>query len=218
MSAAGAYTATVQAISNNPAYLNGPASDSSTPMTVLNKVAKPTWTTDTGIINWVDVDNETSYTVTLLKDGAPLETVTKTAGSISHPFGGTIALNGAGNYSVTVQAINSGTDYIDGLASDASEERTVVQLDLGADPWWGGITGHVIYWNNIDNETGYQVILKKDGNVVECQNIESTTAYWYDFDYRMNGVTGSFTVDVKALGNGTNYANSIPRTSAAHVH
>ena len=130
-------------------------------------------------------DNATEYVITL-KTEQSTETIHSTENIINLPH--TV---GAGQVEVTIQKIGDSQKYI---TSSVSETKYAMLLSAPLVEVKAG----VLTWNNVNNATAY--VLKINGT---DHNLGLTTSYKFE-----NETSGSYTVQVKALGgNADNVSN-----------
>lgn len=215
----GAYTVKVTAKGNGTTTTDSDISDESNTRSIVqlsDVSAGLTWTGN--IAHWTGVANATNYDVQLYKDsvsvGSPVNVLTANVSS-GVDFSNEIASNGGGTYTYKVTAKGDNTLLLDASIS-ASSNNNVVATPLSQ------VTGVVLSgsgvasWNNVSNESSYDVQLYKDG-VAEGSAVNvSADVLTYDFlsTMRTSG-EGTYTVKVKAKGDGSTYSDGLE--SAASV-
>ena len=157
-------------------------------------------------VTWNQVPGATDYDVTVQFNGKD-----NFVGRFSDTYKANITnwLNQTGTYTVTVsaKAIEGSTVYMDGsssvevtvLAAPVVTVETSVENDTA-----------VAKWNADENAQSYLVTVLKDGAVVDGHNAVSVTATEYDITQiiKANGA-GKYTVQVTAVGNGSEYITSL---------
>jgi len=116
----------------------------SNPLTSLQQVNQPTWEGD--VIKWEDVTDAISYKVKLYKDTSELvDTQIVDPGEEQYNFTSKIA-EGAGSYTVTVQAIGDDINYSDGPVSAVSEanEKEDMNLEMQFQPLAAGFSHSLV--------------------------------------------------------------------------
>lgn len=200
----GSYTVTVQArAALSDLYTDGPVSstsDANVKSAILARADKPTWSGDT--ISWSAVSGAASYQVRLFKNGSLNHTVS--TGGTSYNFSTRINQEGAGNYTVTVQALAAPAEpHVNGpgsLSSDANVKT--VTLTRVARPAW---SGNRITWNGVAGALNYEVKLYKGSTLVDTRTVAAGTLS-YDFKSRMNQIgAGNYSATVQARGDGNLY-------------
>ncbi|KAJ49869.1 hypothetical protein CTM_20886, partial [Clostridium tetanomorphum DSM 665] len=163
----GEYTVTVKAKGNGSTYSDGPQSAVSNSQSIV-KLATVTdgliWSGNTA--HWTTVANAASYDVQLYKDGNPLSaSVNVLAGDAvsGADFSSAIALGGGGNYTYKVIAKGDGVLLLDADQSASSNGNSIATPLSQVTGVALSSTG-VASWNDVNNETGYEVQLYKDGN------------------------------------------------------
>jgi hypothetical protein len=137
------------------------------------------------------------YGTTLEAQGAA---VSKTANTTSHNFLTQMRAAGAGEYTVRVTAVGTGS-YMNGPQSVPSNSQTIIQLAQVATPTLNA--SGVASWTNVASNLGYSVQLYK-GGVLNQTVTTGTNVNSYNFLARMREQgAGVYTVRVTALGNTT---------------
>ena len=113
----GVYSATVQAIGDGINFTNSAVSNSTPLSTTLATPNSPSWISGS-TFGWTAVPNAPSYTLVLTKGTTTINTYTGITVT-SYDFASDIAANGAGTYSVTVQAVGDGIYYYSSAATTA---------------------------------------------------------------------------------------------------
>ncbi|MBC2400154.1 cadherin-like beta sandwich domain-containing protein, partial [Clostridium tetanomorphum] len=180
-----------------------------TKLTTVN--AGLNWSGD--VAHWNTVPNAISYDVQLYKDGNPLNSsvnvlVANAAAGVD--FSSAIAVGGSGTYTYKVTArADSSTLFLDGDQSAASGSNIkAIQIQLAQVTNVALSSTGVATWDNVANETNFQVQLYKDGNPQGTPVIKAADAVNHDFlvDMRSAG-PGIYTVKVTAKGNGSTYTD-----------
>jgi len=100
----------------------------------LAQVEISTWTDN--VINWVDLDDEQAYIVTIYKDGSTLSSNQVAANSTFYNCSTLIANSGSGMYSASVKAIvTTANDFIDGDFSALSAPKIVNNATFTGAVW-----------------------------------------------------------------------------------
>ncbi|MDT3705114.1 MAG: S-layer homology domain-containing protein [Thermincola sp.] len=195
-----------------PSGSSGGGSSAAAPPTALAKVSQPAWNGDS--IQWVDIANESGYALQLYKDSVAVGAVVNVAaGSTSYDFGTVINDQGPGSYKVTIKATGDGVTNTDGLTSDASGVKIkLIQLAQVDQPTWDG---DIIRWNPVENADSYVVEFYKDGVYQTTKGSGADTTSWdFGADITTGGL-GSYTVTVKAAGDGITYGDGLASIASA---
>lgn len=197
-------------------YLDAAQSAASSGNAKLAKVSGLSFSA-AGLASWTDVSNEASYDLQLYKDGSTQGSViNKASNSTSHDFLSTIQGAGAGSYTFKVTAKGNGTTSYDGLVSDESNNRTVVQLaTVSAGLTW---TGNVAHWTNVTNAVSYDVQLYKDGgstgSPINVTTANSASGADFSSLITANG-GGNYTFKVTAKGDNFLILNAVAASAAS---
>lgn len=182
-----------------------------------NAALDPSITTVNGktAVSWKeDVPGAAAYTVTVvLPNGKNFEGELEISGSQCDI---TEALkNGAGEYQVKVSAVpvDWSTVY---KAGTSDLELTVLaapkNVEIAAEEDTAKVT-----WSEVADADSYSVVIKKDGTVVgDPVEIVDVTEYDITETIKANGA-GSYTAEVTAVGNGSQFITSAPGVSAPFV-
>ncbi|MEI3500564.1 MAG: S-layer homology domain-containing protein [Anaerovoracaceae bacterium] len=182
-----------------------------------NAALDPSITTVNGktAVSWKeDVPGAAAYTVTVvLPNGDNFEGELNISGSQCDI---TEALkNGAGKYQVKVSAVpvEWSTVY---KAGTSDLELTVLaapeNVEIAAEEDTAKVT-----WSEVADADSYSVVIKKDGTVVgDPVEIVDVTEYDITETIKANGA-GSYTAEVTAVGNGSQFITSAPGVSAPFV-
>jgi hypothetical protein len=224
----GSYTVTVTA-KGGAEYRDGPESDHSAAQNVSRKpTVQYAWWFETSKAQWVNVDSYSNYAVQLYKDGGKVgaavavtrqNTTDPENGNqtiTTHDFSAVITTEGYGTYRFGVLTKGNGA-----LILDAAEEKSggdYAYENPGAQklpaPTNVALSEQgVATWPASSPETGvisYAVQLYKDGNPHEAaETVPQGGAYSKNFlSIMRTGGVGTYTVKVKAVGDGTAYNNS----------
>jgi len=150
----------------------------------------------TGSVTWAPLDTSfaasTDYTATITIDPKAGYTLTGVAANY-FTVAGAGATNEADLGVVTAVFPKTGLDKVTGPQTPGNK--------IG----WDGDT---IYWNNVDNNSGYYVRVYKDGSIKETHDDipAGATNYSIASDISIYG-GGSYTVTVQAKGDGINYSD-----------
>lgn len=211
----GDYTVTVQAKGPvNWIYTNGLPSDQSNTRTVvkLARVEQPALAAS-GLATWSNVPNATWYKAILYKNNQSAAAETVIDGPTGHNFLSLMRSNGPGEYLLAVSARGTAL-FIMGDESVQSLPQTVQVLAQVGQPSWNGDS---IQWTNIANESGYEVVLLKDGVVVDTQTVSADTTT-KDFSATMAARgPGTYTATVRANGSGLYLDAPASAASAGNV-
>lgn len=209
----GSYTVKVTAKGDGTTYSDGPQSSASSAQTIakISTVsAGLTWTGD--VAHWTSVPNATNYDVQLYKDGSstgsPVNVLSSDAAS-GVDFSSLIASNG-GTYTYKVTAkSDSNSLYLDADTSTSSNEN-IKASQLTKVTGVSLSDSGVASWNNITNESSYDIQLYKNGTVQgpAINVVADTTSYDFLSDIKNAGI-GNYTVKVTAKGNGTTYSDAV---------
>ena len=212
----GVYTVKVTAKGDTVNYSDAPQSVASSSQTIATLAAVSaglTWTGDTA--HWSGVSNANNYDVQLFKNGSatgsPINVLHANVAS-GVDFSAAISAGGPGTYTYKVTAKADPTSlYLDGAQSAASNNNIklaqVTNVSLSN-------TG-VASWDDVANESGYDVQLFKDGTTLGAPVNKAVNASSHDFLAAMrSGGTGVYTVKVTATGtsNGPQSTASNSRT------
>ena len=214
----GNYTVKVTAKGNDSTSFDGAQSVASSPQTIIQLStvsAGLTWAGNTA--HWTGVSNAVSYDVQLYKDGSPADSpinILSANASSGADFSSLIASNGGGTYTYKVTAKGNASLILDATVSVSSNNNTVatpLAQVTGASLSASGVAS----WNNVANETSYDVQLYKNGNPVGATVNVGADVLTYDFlsAMRTEG-TGVYTIKVTANGDSTNYSDS-PQSAAS---
>lgn len=218
-SGVGVYTVKVTATGDSVTSFDGAVSDASASQTValLATVnAGLNWTGD--VAHWTAVSNANSYDVQLYKDniltGSAINVLAVNAGS-GADFSTLISANGGGNYTFKVTAkASTASLYFDALESLASSNHFVATPLLQVTGVSLDALG-VVTWNDVANESSYDVQLYKDSNILGSAISKTADTTSHDFLSAMRSAgVGSYTVKVVAKGDTVNFSDSQPSVAS----
>ncbi|MGG4531563.1 hypothetical protein [Aneurinibacillus migulanus] len=207
--AAGTYTVKVKAIGNGSTYSDSALSSASSTVTIASPVtqlAAPSNLTVSGTkVSWDSVTNATKYAVTIYDDkNAEVKTVSDVATTSVDLSAQSLA---AGTYTVKVKAIGNGTTYSDSALSSASGAVTIASpVTQLAAPSNLTVSGTKVSWDSVTNATKYAVTIYDDKNA-EVKTVSNVATTSVDLSTQ-SLAAGTYTVKVKAIGNGTTYSDS----------
>lgn len=216
---AGAYTVKVTAIGNGTTYTDGAQSTASSEQTIIQLAAVSaglTWTGD--VAHFTPVTNGVSYDVQLYKDGSstgsPVNVLAANVAS-GVDFSSAIGSGGVGVYTYKVTSKGNSTLILDGSQSSASNNNTssaalaqVANVQLSS--------SGVASWDDVSNESSYDVQLYKDGSASGSVENKGANVTSHDFLAAMRAAgAGDYTVKVTAKGNGSTYTDGAQSTASA---
>lgn len=165
--------------------------------------------------NWTPVNNASGYEIKVYSGTSEAGTYSVSGQSATSKI--ITGLTANTTYTYKVQAIGNGTTFSNSDQSSASAEVTTLNISKLSVPALGTTTsintsGFTANWDAVANAVSYDVIVK----------LNSTVVGTYNSDTNSKTITGliqglQYTFTVTANGDGINFANSDPSTSASVI-